>query len=169
MMFPHGDTCGIPIEDYALLGDTRSAALVGPDGSVDWLCVPRFDGRPVFGRLLGGPAAGSFGLAPARPIGLASRRYRRESVTLETTWDTDAGQLTLTEGMVAEVSGQLLPSTMLVRRLTARDGPVEAIITFDPRLGEQRQNPRVQYRDRDRVPVCTWPTTAIALRTTPSV
>ena len=119
----HDSTLGIPIEDYALLGDTRSAALVGPDGSIDWLCVPRFDGRPVFGRLVGGPAAGSFRLAPARPIGLASRRYRPESVTLETTWDTDAGRLTLTEGMVAEVSGQLLPSTMLVRRLTATGRP----------------------------------------------
>src|SRR3954451_8163069 len=129
-----------PIEDYALLGDTRSAALVGPEGSIDWLCVPRFDGPPVFGRLVGGPAAGSFGLAPARPLGLASRRYRPESVTLETTWDTDAGPLTLTEGMVAEGGGHLLPSTMLVRRLTAPDGPVEAIIAFDPRHGVQHQS-----------------------------
>jgi GH15 family glucan-1,4-alpha-glucosidase len=163
------DFLGHPIEDYALLGDTRSAALVGPDGSLDWLCVPRFDGRPVFGRLVGGPDAGSFGLAPARPHGPASRRYRPESVTLETTWNTDAGPLTLTEGMVTEVRGDLLPSTLLVRRLTAQDGPVEAIITFDPRLGERRQSPRVQYRDRDQVLVCTWPTTAMALRTTPAV
>jgi hypothetical protein len=180
MMSPYGprlradtshdiDSLGTAIEDYALLGDTRSAALVGPDGSIDWLCVPRFDGRPLFGRLVGGPAAGSFSLAPARPLGLASRRYRPESVTLETTWDTDAGPLTLTEGMVAEVSGDLLPSTMLVRRLTAQDGRVEATITFDPRLGEQHQSPRVQYRDHDRVLVCTWPTTAVALRTTPAV
>jgi GH15 family glucan-1,4-alpha-glucosidase len=160
-----GDTF---IEDYALLGDTRSAALVGPDGSVDWLCVPRFDGRPVFGRLVGGPAAGSFGLAPARPAALASRSYRPESVTLETTWITDTGPLTLTEGMVAEVRGRLLPSTLLVRRLTATEGPVEAKITFDPRLGEQRQSPRIQHRDRDRVLVCSWPSTAIALSTTPA-
>jgi GH15 family glucan-1,4-alpha-glucosidase len=158
---------GTPIEGYAMIGDTRSAALVGPDGSIDWLCVPRFDGRPVFGRLVGGPAAGSFGLAPACPSGSASRRYRPESVTLETSWNTDAGRLTLTEGMVAEVSGQLLPSTMLVRRLTAKDGPVEAIITFDPRLGEHHQSPQVQFRDR--VLVCTWPTLAMALRTTPAV
>jgi len=165
-MFPQDDAFGGPIENYALLGDTRSAALVGPDGSVDWLCVPRFDGLPVFGRLVGGPAAGRFGLAPARPIELASRRYHPESVTLETTWSTDSGPLTLTEGMVAEVRGHLLPSTMLVRRLTATGGPVEAIMTFDPHLGEQHRSPRIQHRDHDRVLVCSWPSTAIALMTT---
>ena len=167
-MLPRGGPGGVPIEDYALLGDTRTAALVGPDGSVDWLCVPRFDGRPLFGRLVGGPAAGRFGLVPARPIALASRRYHPESVTLETTWNTEAGPLTLTEGMVAEIRGHLLPSTMLVRRLTATEGPVEATVTFDPRLGEAHKSPRVHHRHRDRVLVCTWPTTAIALRTTPA-
>ena len=158
-----------PIEDYALLGYTRSGALVGPYGSSYWIYIPPCDGRPVFGRLIGGPAAGRCGMAPARPLGLESRHYRPESVTLETTWNTDAGLLTLTEGLVTELSGQLLPSTMLVRRLTAKDGPVEATITFDPRLGEQRQSPRIQHRDRGNVVVCSWPTTAIALSTTPDL
>ena len=54
-----------PIADYGLLGDTRTAALVSSDGSLDWLCVPRFDGDPIFGRLVGGPAAGRFRLGPA--------------------------------------------------------------------------------------------------------
>lgn len=156
----------VPIEDYGLLGDTRTAALVGSDGSVDWLCIPRFDGQPVFGRLIGGPAAGSFRLAPARRATVMTRRYRPDSATLETTWKTDAGRLTLTEGMVAEVSGRLLPSTLLVRRLTAEDGPVEAVIEFDPRLGEEHRPPRTQHRGA--VLVCSWSTMAIALRTTPA-
>ncbi|MDQ3896948.1 MAG: DUF5911 domain-containing protein, partial [Actinomycetota bacterium] len=93
----------MPIEDYGLVGDTRTAALVAPDGALDWLCIPRFDGRSLFGRLVGGPAAGSFRLGPARPSAVVARRYRPCSATLETTWDAPGGRLTLTEGMVAEV------------------------------------------------------------------
>jgi GH15 family glucan-1,4-alpha-glucosidase len=160
------DTGGnAPIEDYGLLGDTRTAALVASDGSIDWLCIPRFEGQPVFGRLIGGPAAGNFRLGPAHPAPVAVRRYHPDSATLETTWDTDTGRLTLTEGMVAEVSGHLLPSTLLVRRLRAEDGPVEAVIEFDPRLGDRHRPPRTQHRDQ--VLICSWPAIAIALHTTP--
>src|SRR5687767_832441 len=75
-----------PIEDYGLLGDTRTAALVSSDGAIDWLCVPHFDGEPVFGRLVGGPLAGTFRLGPARPAPVVERRYHRNTATLETTW-----------------------------------------------------------------------------------
>jgi GH15 family glucan-1,4-alpha-glucosidase len=157
----------VPIEDYGLLGDTRTAALVNSEGSVDWLCIPRFDGQPVFGRLVGGPEAGSFRLAPRHAAKVIVRRYRPDSATLETTWQTDGGRLTLTEGMVAEVAGRLLPSSMLVRRLTAPDGPVEAIIEFDPRLGEQHRRPRAERRGA--VLVCSWSSTALALSTAPAI
>ncbi len=157
----------VAIEDYGLLGDTRTAALVGSDGSVDWLCIPRFDGAPVFGRLVGGATAGSFRLAPGGPAEVVSRRYRRDSATLETTWRTASGRLTLTEGMVAEVGGRLLPATMLVRRLSSPDGPVEAVIDFDPRLGEARRPPRIEHRGE--VLVCSWSTLAVGLRTSPAV
>jgi GH15 family glucan-1,4-alpha-glucosidase len=166
---PRGDhrANDVPIEDYGLLGDTRTAALVSSAGSIDWLCIPRFDGPSVFGSVVGGPAAGSFRLAPAHPATVVARRYRRDSATLETTWQTDDGRLTLTEGMVANVDGRLLPSTMLVRRLAAPDGPVEAVIEFDPRLGERHRRPRAERRGA--VLVCSWSTTAIALSTTPLV
>ena len=55
-----------PIAEYGLIGDTRTAALAGGDGAIDWFCVPRFDGQPLFGRLVGGPSAGTFRLGPAR-------------------------------------------------------------------------------------------------------
>jgi GH15 family glucan-1,4-alpha-glucosidase len=86
-----------PIAEYGLIGDTRTAALVGADGAIDWFCVPRFDGQPVFGRLVGGPSAGMFRVGPARPGTLVERRYRRHTATLETTWTVGGSQLTLTE------------------------------------------------------------------------
>jgi GH15 family glucan-1,4-alpha-glucosidase len=69
--------------------------------------------------------------------------------------------------MVADVAGRLLPSSLLVRRLTAADGPVEAVIEFDPRLGEQYRRPRSQHRGD--VLVCSWATTAIAVRSAPAI
>jgi GH15 family glucan-1,4-alpha-glucosidase len=156
-----------PIEDYALLGDTRTAALVASDGSIDWLCVPRFDGQPVFGRLVGGTGAGSFRLGPAGPARVRARRYRADSATLETTWDTADGSLTLTEAMVGEVAGRLLPTTLLVRRLSADAGPVEATLLFDPRLGVGRRPPRGERRGQ--VLVASWPGTAVAVQTAPHV
>jgi GH15 family glucan-1,4-alpha-glucosidase len=155
----------VPIEDHALLGDTRTAALVASDGAVDWLCVPRFDGPSVFGRLVGGTAAGHFTLGPADPATTLSRRYRPDCSTLETTWQTRTGRLTLTEGMVAEVSGRLLPPTILVRRLSAEDGPVTAVIEFDPRLGDRHRRPRAQHRGD--ILVCSWPAVSIALTVDP--
>src|SRR4051794_27722120 len=121
-----------PIGSYGLLGDTRTAALVSDDGAIDWLCVPHFDGEPLFGQLVGGPPAGTFRVGPAGPATIVERRYRRHTATLETTWAVGGCRLTLTEAMVAEVAGQLLPATMLVRRLSAETGPVHAVIEFDP-------------------------------------
>jgi GH15 family glucan-1,4-alpha-glucosidase len=162
-----GSRADVAIEDYGMLGDTRTAALVGPDGSIDWLCVPRFDGAAVFGRLVGGDDAGHFRLGPAGSVHRIERRYRPDCSTLETTWWTPAGRLTLTEAMVAEVSGRLLPAMLLVRRLTAQDGPVEGVLEFDPVLGEGHRRPRVAHRG-ERL-VCSWPGIAMGLQTTPSL
>lgn len=156
------ESTSAPIGDYGLLGDTRTAALVSSDGSLDWFCVPRFDGEPVFGRLVGGAAAGRFRIGPATPSPVASRRYRDHSATLETSWETPEGDLTLTEGMVADVSGSLLPATLLVRRLSAHGGTCEAVVEFDPRLGEAHRHPRVSRRS-DLV-VCEWGSLAMSLR-----
>ena len=150
-----------PIADYGLIGDTRTAALTSSDGSLDWLCVPRFDGDPVFGSLVGGPAAGAFRLGPTEPAPVVDRRYRGHSATLETTWATPRGRLTLTEGMVAEVAGHLLPATLLVRRLSIEGAPAQAEVHFDPRLGERHRPPRVRRRGPDLV--CEWGALAMSL------
>ena len=155
-----------PIEDYGLLGDTRTAALAASDGSIDWLCIPRFDSEPVFARLVGGPGAGRFRMGPAGSSSLIARRYRPNTATIETTWRVNGGLLTLTEAMVANVAG-LLPPTLLVRRLSSQGAPAEAAIEFDPRRGEHHRLPRVDRRGG--VLVCSWSTTAMALRCTPPV
>ncbi|WP_312847165.1 trehalase-like domain-containing protein [Microbispora sp. KK1-11] len=79
------------IEDYALIGDMHTAALVGRDGSVDWLCLPRFDSGACFAALLGGRSAGRWLLAPAGEGTCTGRRYRDGTLVLETTWDNPGG------------------------------------------------------------------------------
>jgi GH15 family glucan-1,4-alpha-glucosidase len=156
-----------PIEDYGLLGDTRTAALVSSDGSIDWLCAPRFDSEPLFACLVGGPSGGRFRMGPSTPSPVVRRSYRPETATLETCWRVDGSLLTLTEAMVATVSGRLLPTTLLVRRLSVQHGAAEVSIEFDPRRGEARRPPRVDRRGD--VLVCSWPGTAVALRSTPQI
>ena len=153
-----------PIADYGLLGDTRTAALVSADGSVDWLCAPAFDGEPLFGALLGGPEAGRFLAGPAEPAVVISRSYRHNTATLETVWAVGNGRLTLTEAMITEVLGRLLPATIMVRRLAAEETPVRASVLFDPRLGEQHRRPRIR---RGRDVVCDWGPVAASLATSP--
>ncbi|MGW9197627.1 glycoside hydrolase family 15 protein [Micromonospora chersina] len=156
-----------PISDYGLLGDTRTAALVAADGGIDWLCVPRFDGEPLFGRLVGGPEAGTFRVGPAQPGPVVDRRYRHHTATLETTWAAGGGRLTLTEGMVTEVTGRLLPTTLLVRRLSAEQEAVEAVVEFDPRLGALHRRPRIHHRRQALV--CAWGSVAVSLSSTPEL
>ena len=127
-----------PIGAYAMIGDTRSAALVGPDGSIDWLCLPRFDSPPVFGRLVGGEKAGWFSVGPDEPANPSERRYRGNTATLETTWAVDGGRLVLADSLVAEVTGRPLPSTLLVRRISAEGRAIRVRVEFRPRFGYAR-------------------------------
>src|ERR1700709_302609 len=87
-----------PIEDYALLGDCRSAALVSRDGSIDWLCLPRFDSATPFAALLGGPENGLWKIAPDEAVEV-SRAYRDGTMVLETRFRTAHGTATLTDFM----------------------------------------------------------------------
>ena len=89
----------LPIEDYALIGNLRTAALVGRDGSIDWLCVPRFDDAACFCALLGTPEHGRWLLAPARSVRRTTRRYRDQSLILETEFVTATGSVRVVDFM----------------------------------------------------------------------
>ena len=78
------------IEDYAVIGDTQSAALVGRDGSIDWLCLPRFDSPACFAALLGDARNGCWRLAP-KGVKRTERRYRDDTLVLETDFHTEDG------------------------------------------------------------------------------
>ena len=76
----------LPIEDYGIIGNTYTAALVSRGGSIDWLCLPRFDSASVFGALLGEPQHGRWLIAPEWPILRTTRRYRGDTGILETSF-----------------------------------------------------------------------------------
>ena len=88
------------IEDYALIGDCHTAALVGRDGSIDWLCLPRFDSSACFAALLGTAENGRWLISPSGKIGHVRRRYRPNTLILETEFETDDGSFTLIDFML---------------------------------------------------------------------
>jgi GH15 family glucan-1,4-alpha-glucosidase len=87
------------IEDYAIIGDCESAALVGRDGSIDWLCWPRFDSEACFAALLGSTDNGRWLIAPHDAKARVSRRYRSNTLILETRFESDDGVATLVDFM----------------------------------------------------------------------
>src|SRR5918995_6705194 len=126
----------LPIAQYALLSDCKSAALVGKDGSVDWLCFPRFDGPSVFGRILD-ESAGHWSIRPTGDVEV-SRRYVDETMLLETTFRTATGTVALVDALAVgrnerghELGGGA-PS-VLMRRVTGVDGDVELELEYAPR------------------------------------
>src|SRR5919108_128402 len=88
-----------PIEDYALIGDCETAALVARDGSVDWLCWPRFDSCACFAALLGTPDHGRWLIAPKEKPSSVTRAYVENTLVLETTFVTAQGEATLIDFM----------------------------------------------------------------------
>src|SRR5919199_5024368 len=87
------------IEDYGLIGDLQTAALVGRDGSIDWLSLPRFDSPACFAALLGDASNGRWLLGPASGGPCTSRRYRGETLVLESTWETPEGTVRVVDLM----------------------------------------------------------------------
>jgi alpha,alpha-trehalase len=134
---PARDTSGsLPIGDYAMLSDCSSAALVGTDGSIDWLCLPRFDSPALFSRLLD-PDAGHFSIAPTAPY-TVTRAYVPGTLVLETTFTTDDGVVRLTdalafpEGQRGHNLGKDSPHELL-RSVEGVSGEVELALELAPR------------------------------------
>lgn len=117
------------IEDYAMIGDMRTAALVGKDGSIDWLCFPRFDSAACFAALLGTPENGRWLIAPKEKA-TVRRRYRPGTMILETTFTTKTGRVTLVDFMPVEE-----PNSTVVRLVIGEEGTVrmctDLVIRFD--------------------------------------
>lgn len=120
----------LPIEDYALIGDCHAAALVGRDGSIDWLCFPRFDSGACFAALLGTPDHGRWLIAPATAVRSSRRQYRDGTLILETEFETDEGSVRLIDSM--PLSDQRWDVLRIVEGLRGRvPMRMELIIRFD--------------------------------------
>jgi GH15 family glucan-1,4-alpha-glucosidase len=89
----------LPLEDYAIIGDTQTAALVGRDGSIDWMCIPRFDAPACFAALLGDETHGRWRIAPSSPVARVERRYRPGTLLLETDFSVDEGAVRVIDFM----------------------------------------------------------------------
>ncbi|EWM15124.1 glycoside hydrolase family 15 protein [Kutzneria sp. 744] len=120
----HHDAGPGRIEDYALLSDLRTAALVGLDGSVDWLCLPRFDSPSCFARLLGDDNAGRWLLAPTAAVTSVKRRYRDTTLVLETEFETVDGVVRVVDAMPPHADGSA-DEPRLVRVVEGVSGNVE--------------------------------------------
>jgi GH15 family glucan-1,4-alpha-glucosidase len=152
----------LPIGGYAAVGDGRTVALVGIDGSIDWLCVPNLDSASVFGRLLDAGRGGAFELAPVVPYE-ATRTYVGETNVLETIFETGEGVVRVTDAMTFPRQG-LAPGRELVRRIEGLAGTVPLRWRVAPRFGYGLAETRLDVRDgrgiatagADAISVSAW-------------
>jgi GH15 family glucan-1,4-alpha-glucosidase len=138
-----------PIADYAVIGDTRSVALISRAGSIDWLCWPRFGSRSLFGALLDWQRGGHFSVAPAGPF-TVTRRYVEGTNVLETTFTTAEGTARLTDLMPvmteAEKARRLSPFRELLRRIEVLRGEITMTVDYSPRPDYGRDVPVLRTR-----------------------
>ncbi|QEU83421.1 glycoside hydrolase family 15 protein [Streptomyces viridosporus T7A] len=145
------------IEDYALIGDMQTAALVCPDGSMDWLCLPRFDSAAAFAGLLGTDQHGFWRLAPAVPAGATAppadrRRYQGETLIVESEWDTATGTVRVLDFMPPREGH----APQVIRIVEGVSGTVEMKSTMSPRFGYGSRLPWI-YDEGERTAAVSGP------------
>src|SRR5215203_641855 len=138
-----------PIDDYALIGDCRSAGLISRDGSLDWLCLPRFDSPSIFAAVLDAENGGRF---LVRPVGefRTERRYLPDTNVLETVFRTPTGACVLRDLMSVsseeDKRAYLTPEHEVLRELEGVDGEVEVEVLYEPRPDYARVRPLLEQR-----------------------
>ena len=124
------------IQDYAIIGDGRSAALISKQGSLDWLCWPRFDSTSIFGAIIDPRTGGRWSIHPVGDSQI-SRRYIDNTNVLETIFSHSSGKIMLTDFMAVtsekEKTQRLWPEHELIRLIKCEAGEVRVVVEFDPR------------------------------------
>ena len=140
------------IEDYAVIGNRETIALVGRDGSIDWLCLPRFDSASCFSALLGEPKNGRWLIAPQDAEVRTTRRYRGSTLILETEFRTEQGAVCLTDFMVRRDG-----ASDLVRTVRGLQGEVAMRMELVVRFGYGAVTPWVSRQDDGRLQFVAGP------------
>ncbi|GGW49591.1 hypothetical protein GCM10010381_38680 [Streptomyces xantholiticus] len=151
----------VPLREYAVIGDGRTAALVARDGSVDWLGVPDLDSPAVFGAVLDAARGGRFALAPSVPC-RAERRYLPGTNVLETTFVTARGAVRVTDALTLHENATLTPMRELLRRVEGLSGSVPMCWSVQPRFGYGTR--RTRFARHAGGPVATAGRVALAIR-----
>jgi len=130
------------IEDYALIGNMRTAALVGKNGSIDWLCAPDFDSRAAFAALLGDDSNGAWRIAPRGETQRVTRRYRGDTLVLETEFETEDGTVRVVDCMPPGNG-----TTNIARVVEGASGRVEMEMFLSPRFDYGHLVPSIGQRN----------------------
>ena len=135
------------IQDYAIIGDSRSAALVSKRGSIDWLCWPRFDSPSVFGAIIDPDLGGYWSIRPTNDFQV-SRRYVDKTNVLETTFTNGSARIVVIDFMAVTSEdtkhGLLWPEHELIRQIRCEHGEAELVVEFNPRLDYGRIIPKIR-------------------------
>lgn len=152
------------IGDYALIGDCETAALVGRDGSIDWLCWPRFDSDACLAAILGDRTNGRWKIAPAEPRSAVTRRYRPSTLILETTFETATGS-----AMVIDFMPPRAAESNVVRIVRGLRGAVDLEMDLVLRFGYGALTPWVSRRDAQTLVAVAGPDMVALRASTPLV